>query len=225
MTDPYSGSPSSCLFRPVNSGPACFNSTKGTGSASDGILQCTANHREESRGLFRDINGGGGPEKYPTGDTLCDESIRSFWNPWSSGRDSGCLEPKQGGSGKNGHRFSQAAEEDPRSKPIRIRKREQPSSRAWRAALESCGTACCASSRWRPTGHSPVAYKETSARPFSRIRLMSQSGGKGSTVTSRLRWNRTSPKGSNLWIRSPAAHSEGNYPAVDQGIRAMQAGV
>ena len=84
MTDPYVGRLT--FFRvysgTLEKGASVLNSTKGQKERMTRILQMHANHREDIQTVYSgDIAAVVGLKNTTTGDTLCDESIPSSWNP------------------------------------------------------------------------------------------------------------------------------------------------
>ena len=69
----------------LNTGTAVLNSTKHQRERIGRILQMHANHREDIECCYAgDICAVIGLKNTTTGDTLCDERLRSSWSPWNS---------------------------------------------------------------------------------------------------------------------------------------------
>ena len=236
-----------CFFRvysgTVQAGTTVYNSVKDNRERMGRILQMHANHRQDIDTCYAgDIAAAVGLKNTTTGDTLCDEKhpviLESMEFPEPVIRVA--IEPKtKAGQGENGHRPCQTGRGGPDvSAPIRTTRPAKPSLRAWASCtLRLLSTACCASSRWRPTwAHPQVAYRETIRRMADQdTKYARQSGGKGqyghvksrSSRTSRARatssstplWAAPSPRNSSAYRPGhPGRHAGGvlaGYPVVD----------
>ena len=175
-TDPFVGK--LCFFRvysgTVEAGSTVYNSVKENNERMGRILQMHANHRQDIEICYAgDIAAAVGLKNTTTGDTLCDPKhpviLESMEFPEPVIR--GAIEPKtEAGQEKMGIALNKLAEEDPTfrtwtdeetgqtikrtppSVPGPTRKPVRPSSPAWASCTwKSSWTACCASSRWKPT--------------------------------------------------------------------------
>ena len=202
MTDPYVGRLS--FFRVysghLTTGSSVLNSTKNVKERIGRILQMHANHREDIEEVFSgDIEAAVGLKNTTTGDTLCDEKapiiLESMEFPEPVIRVA--IEPKtKAGQEKMTMGLIKLAEEDPPSRPTRMRRPARPSSPAWASCTwRSSWTACCASSRWRPTwAHLRSPTRRPSRRPWTRTPIMPVSpAARASTAMSRSTWSPTSP--------------------------------
>ena len=188
-TDPFVGK--LCFFRVysgmVEAGSTVYNSVKDNNERMGRILQMHANHRQDIDICYAgDIAAAVGLKNTTTGDTLCDpKSIRSSWRAWSSPSPlsvwPSSRRPRPARR-RWASRWQSWLRRTPPSEPIPTKRPARPSSPAWASCTwRSSSTACCVSSRWRPTWARPqVAYRETIRRPADQdTKYARQSGGKG----------------------------------------------
>lgn len=199
-TDPFVGK--LCFFRVysgvVEAGSTVYNSVKDNRERMGRILQMHANHRQDIDICYAgDIAAAVGLKNTTTGDTLCDEKhpviLESMEFPEPVIRVA--IEPKtKAGQEKWASRWQSWLRRTPRSEPIPTKRPARPSSRAWASSIwRSSSTACCVSSRWRPTwAPRRLPTARPSAVPPTRTPSTRVSPAvKASTVTSRSKSSRT----------------------------------
>ena len=169
----------------LNTGSSVLNATKGKRERVGRLLQMHANHREDLETVYSgDIAAVVGLKNTTTGDTLCDEKhpivLESMEFPEPVIRVA--IEPKtKAGQEKMAIALAKLAEEDPTFRTYT----DEETGQTIIAGMASCiwrssWTACCGSSRWRPTWARPGGYKETIRKAVDQdTKYARQSGGKG----------------------------------------------
>ena len=201
-TDPYVGK--LCYFRvysgTLEKGTTVLNCTKGVNERMGRILQMHANHREDIEKVYAgDIAAVVGVKNTTTGDTLCDEDhpiiLESMVFPEPVIEVA--IEPKtKAGQEKMGIALSKLAEEDPTFRTYTNKETGQTIIAGMgELHLEIIVDRLLREFKVEANVGAPqVSYKETIRKAVDQeTKYARQSGGKGSTVTSRSMWSPTSP--------------------------------